>query len=83
MRDFQQPRTEFSDVDQALNPNIYIQLLDAQLDNPFTLQYKQHAQSLLELQPGLLVLDAGSGTGEDVRLCPPGRSRRTCDRAGF
>lgn len=72
----QRPHSEFTDVDHAQNPADYIQMLDAQRSMPFIQQYKQRVHTLLELHPGLQVLDAGAGTGEDAqevaKLIAPG-----------
>jgi ubiquinone/menaquinone biosynthesis C-methylase UbiE len=61
------PRTEFPDVDHARVPAHYVLMLDIQQNMPFVQQSKQRARALLDLQPGLQVLDAGSGTGEDAQ----------------
>jgi ubiquinone/menaquinone biosynthesis C-methylase UbiE len=72
----QRPRSEFTDVDHAQNPADYLHMLDAQRAMPFIQQYKQHVRVLLDLYPGLQVLDAGTGTGEDAqemaKLVTPG-----------
>lgn len=72
----QRPRSEFSDVDSAQRPADYLHMLDAQRSMPFIRQYKQRVHALLNLQPGLQVLDAGTGTGEDAqemaKLVAPG-----------
>lgn len=61
------PRSEFTDVDHAQNPTDYLHMLDAQRAMPFIEQYKQRVRELLDLHPGLQVLDAGTGTGEDAQ----------------
>lgn len=70
------PHSEFSDVDNAKIPFDYVKMLDAQRFTPFNRQYKQRLRTLLELHPGLQVLDAGAGTGEDAqevtKLIAPG-----------
>ncbi len=70
------PHSEFSDVDNAKIPADYVKMLDAQRFMPFNRQYKQRLRDLLELHPGLQVLDAGAGTGEDAqevaKLVAPG-----------
>jgi ubiquinone/menaquinone biosynthesis C-methylase UbiE len=63
----QRPRSEFTDVDHAQNPTDYLHMLDAQRAIPFIQQYKQRVRGLLDLHPGLQVLDAGTGTGEDAQ----------------
>lgn len=72
----QRPRSEFTDVDHAQNPADYVHMLDAQRSMPFIVQYKQRVRALLDLHPGLRVLDAGTGTGEDAqevaKLVAPG-----------
>ncbi len=72
----QRPHSEFTDVDQAQNPNDYLHILDAQRAMPFIQHYKQRVRGLLDLRPGLQVLDAGTGTGEDTqemaKLVAPG-----------
>ncbi|HEV2654844.1 MAG TPA: methyltransferase domain-containing protein, partial [Ktedonobacteraceae bacterium] len=72
----QRPRSEFTDVDHAQKPAGYVHMLDAQRTMPFIQQYKQRVRALLALQPGLQVLDAGTGTGEDAqemaKLVAPG-----------
>src|SRR5947208_10663180 len=65
--DTQHPRSEFSDVDRSCMPQGYVQCMDFQHSTAFVQMYKQHTRSLLDLQPGLRVLDAGAGTGEDAR----------------
>lgn len=61
------PRSEFSDVDNARIPSDYVKMLDAQRFMLFNQQYKQQLRVLLDLHPGLQVLDAGAGTGEDAQ----------------
>ena len=63
----QRPRSEFTDVDQAKIPSDYVHMLDAQRSMPFIQQYKQRVRALLDLHPGLHVLDTGTGTGEDAQ----------------
>jgi ubiquinone/menaquinone biosynthesis C-methylase UbiE len=63
----QRPRSEFTAVDQASMPQAYVDCMDFQHHAAFVQQYKARARSLLDLQPGLHVLDAGTGTGEDAR----------------
>lgn len=72
----QRPHSEFTDVDHAQNPADYLHILDAQRSMPFIQRYKQYVRELLNLHPGLHVLDAGTGTGEDAqeiaKLVTPG-----------
>lgn len=72
----QRPHSEFTDVDHAKTPSDYVQLLDAQQHMAVVQQYKQRTRFLLGLHPGLQVLDAGTGTGEDAqqmaKLVAPG-----------
>lgn len=63
----QLPKSGFTDVDKTDTPTEYIELLDAQQRMAFVQLYKQRARALLDLQPGLHVLDAGAGTGEDAQ----------------
>lgn len=63
----QRPQSEFTDVDHAQKPADYVQMLDAQRSMPFMQQYKQRVRALLDLRPGLQVLEAGTGTGEDAQ----------------
>ncbi len=62
----QRPRSEFIDVDHASSPQGYVECMDAQHGMDFIQMYKRRARTLLDLQPGLRVLDVGSGTGEDA-----------------
>lgn len=72
----QRPRSEFTDVDHAQSPSDYVHMLDVQRSMLFIQQYKQRVRALLDLHPGLQVLDAGTGTGEDAqevaKLVAPG-----------
>ena len=63
----QRPRSEFTAVDQANMPQAYVDGMDFQHHAAFVQQYKARARELLDLQPGLRVLDAGTGTGDDAR----------------
>jgi ubiquinone/menaquinone biosynthesis C-methylase UbiE len=62
----QQPKAEFSDVDRAGDPRYYVWCLDQQHAQPFKRLYKRRARELLDLRPGLRVLDVGCGTGQDA-----------------
>lgn len=62
----QQPKAEFSNVDQATNPQSYIHCLDFQHTLSFNQAYKQRTFDLLAIQPGQNILDIGCGTGEDA-----------------
>ncbi len=63
----QRSRSEFTDVDHASKPEHYVQLLDVQQNMAFVQMCKWRARALLDLHPGLRVLDVGIGTGEDAR----------------
>lgn len=74
--ELRRPHSEFTDVDSARAPSDYVKMLDDQRSMPFNQQYKQRLRVLLDLHPGLQVLDAGTGTGEDAqevaKLVAPG-----------
>ncbi len=65
--DDQRPKSGFTYIDQENDPEIYIELLDAQQHMDFIKLYKKHAHTFLDLQTGQTILDAGAGTGEDAR----------------
>jgi len=58
--------TGFSDVDQAENKNAYFDCLSLLDSLPYYRQCKMKSYELLDLRPGLTVLDAGCGLGDDV-----------------
>ncbi len=70
--------TGFTDVDQSANKNAYFECL-ALLDSlPYYREYKSKTYDLLDLKPGLVVLDAGCGLGDDAlriaeRIMPGGK----------
>jgi ubiquinone/menaquinone biosynthesis C-methylase UbiE len=70
--------TGFTDVDGAKNRDAYTACL-ALLDSlPYFREYKLKSYELLDLGPGMTVLDAGSGLGDDAfriapRVMPGGR----------
>lgn len=59
------PRTDFTDVDKAKNPEGYVQCMEFQHGTAFVQMYKQRARLLLDIQPGQQILDAGCGGGQD------------------
>ena len=60
------PRAGFSDVDAEPEPRGYLRMLDLQHADPFKQHLKARCRELLALRPGLRVLDAGAGVGEDA-----------------
>lgn len=60
------PRAGFSDVDAQPNAQGYVQMLDLQQADPFKQRLKARCRELLALRPGLCVLDAGAGVGDDA-----------------
>ncbi len=63
----QRPKSGFTNIDRESSAEDYVGLLDFQQNMAFVRRYKQHAQTLLDLQAGQQILDAGAGTGEDAR----------------
>jgi len=59
-------RSGFSDVDAASDPDWHVRYLDAAALAPGIAEWKEIARSLLALQPGARLLDAGCGTGADA-----------------
>jgi len=59
-------RSGFSDVDAAPDPDWHVRYLDAAALAPGIAEWKEIARSLLALQPGARLLDAGCGTGADA-----------------
>ena len=60
-------RSGFSHVDATPDPDWHVQYLDRAAMVPMIAEWKQIACRLLDLQRGNYVLDAGCGTGNDVR----------------
>jgi SAM-dependent methyltransferase len=54
-------------IDKQRDPQQYRKFLAAANGMSRILEYKQRMESLLELQPGMHVLDLGCGTGQDAR----------------
>ena len=73
----QRPRAEFSDVDHAGDPDYYVGVLNRQHAMPFKRLYKERTLTLLNLWPGLHMLEVGAGVGLDAlemarRIAPEG-----------
>lgn len=62
----QRMRSSFSDVDAAEAPQSFVRSLDAQNASAFKQAYARRTFELLDLRPGLRVLDAGCGVGLDA-----------------
>src|SRR5947209_8156052 len=62
----QLPKAGFTDVDRAADPLYYVRCLDYQHAGAFDQMYKQRTFTLLDIQPGHMVLDIGCGTADDV-----------------
>lgn len=60
------PRAGFTDVDREADRQFYVRCLEYQNVSAFNLMYKRRTFDLLDLRPGLRVLDIGSGLGQDV-----------------
>lgn len=56
----------FSDVDAAETPEAFVHALDIQNASAFKQEYARRTFELLDLRPGLRVLDAGCGVGLDA-----------------
>lgn len=72
------PLAEFGRIDQTANPNYFIQFLDAACAEASFQTYKRRMMELLDLRPGVQILDVGCGTGDDARemaRCLDGRGR--------
>lgn len=70
--------TGFTDVDRAKNKEAYFDCLTLLDSLPYYRECKNQSYDLLNLQPGLTVLDAGCGLGDDVfrmaeRIAPGGK----------
>lgn len=57
----------FAKVDQTADARFFIEFLDARKTIEGEREVKELILEMLELQPGLRVLDVGCGTGDDVR----------------
>jgi ubiquinone/menaquinone biosynthesis C-methylase UbiE len=57
----------FPSVDNAADPERYIEYLDAQASSPFWREVKAKTVAALELKAGHDALDLGSGLGDEVR----------------
>lgn len=66
MDELRRLESTFSDVDAAETPEGFVRSLDIQNASAFKQAYAQRTFELLELQPGLRVLDAGCGVGLDA-----------------
>jgi ubiquinone/menaquinone biosynthesis C-methylase UbiE len=68
--------TGFPDVDQAKNKDAYFNCLKLLDSLPYYKECKNRSYDLLDLKPGLTVLDAGCGMGDDAfriaKLVMPG-----------
>ena len=69
----------FSDVDRTAAPTEYAAYLESLRDVDAVRAWKERSFELLEPRPGMVLLDAGCGTGEDVRalaelVAPGGRA---------
>ena len=56
----------WTNIDQSQSKT-FIELLDRLTEMKDIARYKAHTYARLQLQPGMRVLDAGCGIGEDVR----------------
>ena len=66
MNDFK-ARTGFKDIDNADDPEMFVEYLDKVSSTDAALMYKPRSYDLLETRKGHSILDIGCGTGEDVR----------------
>jgi ubiquinone/menaquinone biosynthesis C-methylase UbiE len=66
------------DVDRAQDPQAYVRFLDRAGARPHIQELREQSYALLEARPGLRLLDAGCGVGDDARalarLVSPGGS---------
>lgn len=70
--------TGFTNVDQTRNKNAYFDCLTLLDSLPYYREYKSKNYDLLDLKPGLVVLEAGCGLGDDAlriaeRIIPGGK----------
>ncbi len=71
--------TGFKDVDGTQNQDVYFECLTLLDSLPYYQEYKARSYDLLQLRPGLNVLEAGCGLGDDVfrmagRIMPGGKA---------
>jgi ubiquinone/menaquinone biosynthesis C-methylase UbiE len=59
--------TQFANVDRAADPRYFIEFLDARKSFEGERAVKELIIEMLDLKPGLDVLDVGSGAGDDAR----------------
>lgn len=55
----QRPKSDFTNVDRADDPEMYAQCMDFQHKTAFVQMYKHRARLLLNILPGQQILDAG------------------------
>ena len=72
------PKSAFTTVDKANNPQVFVDCLLNQHETSFSEQYRTQALAALDLKPGQSVLDVGCGLGQDAakiaaRVGPSGR----------
>jgi len=70
--------TGFTDVDHAQYTNAYFDCLTLLDSLPYYREYKTNSYELLDLRPGMRVLEAGCGLGDDAfriaeRIIPGGK----------
>jgi len=70
--------TGFTDVDHAQDKNAYFDCLTLLDSLPYYREYKTNSYELLDLRPGMRVLEAGCGLGDDAfriaeRIIPGGK----------
>ncbi len=61
------PGAEFSNVDQAIQPENLVQCLDFQSNTEFMQVYKQRTFSLLAIHVDQHILEVGCGTAQDAQ----------------
>ena len=60
------PKSSFTAVDKATNPQFYVDCMLNQHKTSFSEQYRAQALAALDLQSGQSVLDVGCGLGQDA-----------------